>query len=55
MRGLALKPAQSCKDLYAIGSPLGRMPAKVHAWAIRKERHGPPLTSMQLDDARERN
>src|SRR5215831_15986064 len=28
------------KDLYAIGEvpPLGHVPAKMHAWAIRKER-----------------
>ena len=46
-----LKPAQVLKDLYAIGEipPLGHVPAKMHAWAIRKERHGPPLTSMQLE------
>jgi crotonyl-CoA carboxylase/reductase len=39
------------KDLYEIGEvpPLGHVPAKMHAWAIRKERHGPPETSMQLE------
>src|SRR5689334_25306148 len=39
------------KDLYGVGEipPLGHVPAKMHAWAIRKERHGPPETSMQLE------
>src|ERR1700722_18373804 len=46
-----LKPSSALKDVYAIGEipPLGHVPAKMHAWAIRKERHGPPLTSMQLE------
>ena len=41
----------SPKDLYEIGEvpPLGHVPAKMHAWAIRKERHGPPESSMQLE------
>ena len=41
----------SPKDLYEIGEvpPLGHVPAKMHAWAIRKERHGPPETSFQLE------
>jgi crotonyl-CoA carboxylase/reductase len=39
------------KDLYQVGEipPLGQVPAKMHAWVIRKERHGPPETSMQLE------
>ena len=39
------------KDLYDIGEipPLGHVPAKMHAWTIRKERHGPPETAMQLE------
>ncbi len=39
------------KNLYAIGEipPLGHVPEKMHAWAIRKERHGPPMSSMQLE------
>src|SRR5450432_2003454 len=46
-----LKSSPAAKDLYAIGEvpPLGHVPAKMHAWAIRKERHGPPQTSMQLE------
>jgi len=45
------KPAPIRKELYAIGEipPLGHVPAKMHAWVIRKECHGPPLTSMQLE------
>src|SRR5205807_2537176 len=46
-----LKPpaAGEPKDLYDIGEvpPLGHVPARMHAWAIRKERHGPPELSMQ--------
>jgi hypothetical protein len=32
------------KDLYEIGEipPLGHVPAKMYAWAIRRERHGAP-------------
>ena len=39
------------KDLYAIGEmpPLGHVPARMHAWAIRRERHGEPETSFQLE------
>jgi len=44
-------PQRAPHDLYAIGEipPLGHVPARMHAWAIRKERHGPPETSMQLE------
>src|SRR5262249_29411174 len=43
--------AAARKDLYEIGEvpPLGHVPARMHAWSIRKERHGPPETSMQLE------
>ena len=36
------------KDLYAVGEmpPLGHVPARMHAWAIRRERHGEPDTAM---------
>src|SRR5262245_803369 len=39
------------KDLYGIGEipPLGHVPEQMHAWVIRKERHGPPETSFQLE------
>ena len=35
------------KDIYAIGEipPLGYIPKKMHAWVIRKDRHGNPLQS----------
>jgi crotonyl-CoA carboxylase/reductase len=43
--------ARETKDLYAIGEipPEFHVPAKMHAWAIRRERHGRPKTSMQLE------
>ncbi|MDR3375216.1 MAG: crotonyl-CoA carboxylase/reductase [Ancalomicrobiaceae bacterium] len=39
------------KDLYEIGEipPLGVVPARMYAWAIRRDRHGPPETSMQVE------
>ena len=39
------------KDLYGIGEipPLGHVPEKMHAWVIRKERHGPPEQSFKLE------
>ena len=47
------KPPQAAplKDLYQIGEipPLGHVPAQMHAWVIRKERHGPPESSMQIE------
>jgi crotonyl-CoA carboxylase/reductase len=38
-------------DLYGVGEipPLGHVPARMHAWTIRKERHGPPESSMQIE------
>ena len=42
----ALQPAGArtgeVKDLYEMGEipPLGHVPAKMYAWAIRRERHG---------------
>ncbi|RZK97585.1 MAG: crotonyl-CoA carboxylase/reductase, partial [Methylobacterium sp.] len=47
----ALQPAGAgtgeVKDLYEMGEipPLGHVPAKMYAWAIRRERHGPPEQS----------
>ncbi|MEQ1492200.1 MAG: crotonyl-CoA carboxylase/reductase, partial [Terricaulis sp.] len=43
-----LKPV---KDIYDIGEipPAYHVPEKMWAWAIRKERHGRPLTAMQLE------
>ena len=47
---------QSCagtarKDLYEIGEipPLGHVPSKMYAWAIRADRHGPPDQAMQVE------
>ncbi|HRX35897.1 MAG TPA: crotonyl-CoA carboxylase/reductase [Aestuariivirga sp.] len=39
------------KDLYEVGEipPLGHVPAKMHAWCIRQERHGSPDTAMQVE------
>ncbi|MEM1065940.1 MAG: crotonyl-CoA carboxylase/reductase [Pseudomonadota bacterium] len=36
------------KDLYEVGEfpPLGHVPAQMHAWAIRRERHGEPEQAM---------
>ena len=43
-----LDSASAGKDLYEIGEipPLGHVPAQMYAWAIRRERHGPPDTAM---------
>ncbi len=43
--------ASGLKDLYEVGEipPLGHVPEKMYAWTIRKERHGPPETSMQME------
>ena len=48
----AVAPEQGMlKDLYQIGEipPLGHVPASMYAWAIRKERHGPPDEAMQIE------
>ncbi|UWQ42228.1 crotonyl-CoA carboxylase/reductase [Leisingera aquaemixtae] len=39
------------KDLYELGEipPMGYVPKKMYAWAIRKERHGEPNTAMQQE------
>lgn len=46
-----LRSSNEPKDLYEIGEipPLGHVPAKMYAWAIRKERHGPPQEAMQIE------
>src|SRR6202008_1294236 len=46
----ALKAAGP-KDLYEIGEipPLGHVPSKMYAWAIRQERHGRPASSLQIE------
>jgi len=37
------------KDLYDLGEipPLGYVPANMHAWAIRRERHGEPINALR--------
>jgi crotonyl-CoA carboxylase/reductase len=44
-------PAVPLKDLYEVGEipPLGHVPAKMHAWVIRRERHGEPEQAMQVE------
>jgi crotonyl-CoA carboxylase/reductase len=39
------------KSLYDIGEipPVGHVPEKMYAWAIRKERHGPPEDSFKVE------
>ncbi len=39
------------KDLYEVGEipPMGHVPKQMYAWAIRRERHGPPDTAMQVE------
>ena len=39
------------KDLYEIGEipPLGHIPKKMYAWAIRRDRHGDPEKSFQIE------
>src|SRR5258708_27901327 len=43
--------AAPLKDLYDVGEipPLGHVPAQMYAWAIRRERHGPPDKSMLVE------
>src|SRR6201988_661122 len=43
--------AGAFKDLYEIGEipPLGHVPARMYAWTIRRERHGPPEQSFQVE------
>lgn len=44
-------PAGAIKDLYEVGEipPLGHVPSKMFAWAIRRERHGEPEKAMQVE------
>lgn len=39
------------KDLYEVGEipPLGHVPARMYAWAIRREREGEPESAMRLE------
>ena len=40
------------KEIYAIGEipPLGFVPKKMHAWVIRRDRHGNPMQSFQEEE-----
>ena len=40
------------KDIYAIGEvpPLGFVPKKMHAWVIRRDRHGNPMQSFKEEE-----
>jgi len=44
-------PQLEKKDLYEIGEipPVGHVPKQMYAWAIRRERHGPPEEAMQCE------
>lgn len=46
-----LVPTSDPKGLYNVGEipPLGHVPEKMYAWTIRRERHGPPETSMLIE------
>ncbi len=46
-----VQPKQNLKDLYEVGEipPLGHVPKKMYAWAIRRERHGEPETAMRVE------
>ena len=50
---IPFEPAGSrpVKDLYEIGEipPLGHVPKRMYAWAIRRDRHGPPDQAMQVE------
>jgi crotonyl-CoA carboxylase/reductase len=51
MSGAARPSLEALRDLYEVGEipPLGHVPARMYAWAIRKERHGPPEASMKVE------
>jgi len=48
---LPVYEGQVKKDLYEVGEvpPLGHVPKQMYAWAIRRERHGPPEDSMKIE------
>ncbi len=48
---IELKPGQTKKDLYELGEipPLGHVPKQMYAWVIRRERHGEPEKSFQIE------
>lgn len=46
-----LRGGREEKDLYEVGEipPLGHVPKQMYAWAIRRERQGPPEEAMQQE------
>ncbi|MCA1939942.1 MAG: crotonyl-CoA carboxylase/reductase [Caenispirillum bisanense] len=46
-----LKGGNDVKDLYEIGEipPLGHTPKQMYGWLIRRDRHGPPEKSFQVE------
>jgi len=46
-----LENGSQLKDLYEVGEipPLGHVPKKMHAWCIRRERHGEPDAAMRVE------
>src|SRR5688572_2969284 len=48
---IPLRSKSGAKDLYEVGEipPLGHVPAKMYAWAIRRERHGEPESAMECE------
>jgi crotonyl-CoA carboxylase/reductase len=46
-----MNSVQTEKDLYEIGEipPLGYVPKQMYAWSIRRERHGPPESAMEVE------
>ncbi len=48
---LPVYEGQEFKDLYEVGEvpPLGHVPKQMYAWAIRRERHGPPEDAMKVE------
>jgi len=46
------QPSAQIKDLYAIGEmpALGHVPARMHAWTIRRERHGEPEQAFLVEE-----
>ena len=56
MLALDTKPAPlaydaETRDLYDMGEmpPLGHVPAQMHGWILRRERHGPPETALKVE------
>ena len=47
-----LAAVETVKPIYAVGEmpPLGTVPSRMHAWVIRKDRHGLPAKSFQREE-----